>query len=79
VEKKKCSKCRRTKEVKLFSRNASMPDGYHHYCNSCNRKRMAKYFSSPAGKAAVKRATLKRKKARRQAARKSKSTKTRSK
>ena len=64
MKKKKCSKCRRTKEVKLFPKNASMSDGLNHYCKKCNRERQAEYFQTKAGKAAIKRSTLKRKQAR---------------
>ncbi len=59
--KKKCSKCRRSKEAKHFSKNATLADGYDHYCKKCNSKRMSKYFRSKAGKAAMKRASKKRK------------------
>lgn len=75
MKKKKCSKCRRTKEIKLFSKNASMSDGLSHYCKNCNRKRLAEYFQTKAGQAAIKRATLKRKKARKTTSKK-KSVKT---
>lgn len=68
MKKKKCSKCRRTKEVKHFSRNASMTDGLNHYCKKCNRERLAAYFVTKKGKEAVKRATKKRTAARRAAA-----------
>lgn len=65
---KKCSKCRRRKDAKLFPKNVSMPDGLNHYCKSCNRKRWAQYAQTKAGKAAVKRATVKRTLERRKAA-----------
>jgi len=61
--KKKCSNCRRSKDLKSYSKNASMPDGLDHYCKVCNSKRMQAYFQTKKGKAAMKRATIKRKKA----------------
>lgn len=69
MKKKKCSKCRRTKEVKLFPKNASMQDGLNHYCKKCNRERLAAYAQTKAGKAAIKRATEKRTLERRKQAR----------
>lgn len=60
---KKCSKCRRSKDVKGFSKNTTMPDGLDHYCKACNSERMQAYFQTKKGKAAMKRATIKRKKA----------------
>ncbi len=61
VMRKRCSKCRKSKEIKHFSKNASMPDGYSHYCKKCNKERLAVYFAGKKGKAAMKRASLKRK------------------
>jgi len=58
---KRCSKCRRTKEVEHFPKNASMPDGLNHYCKKCNRERQAAYFATAKGKAALKRSAARRK------------------
>ncbi|MEW5894666.1 MAG: hypothetical protein AB1650_02745 [Candidatus Omnitrophota bacterium] len=65
MDKKRCSKCRRVKDVSFFSKNSSMFDGLSHYCKKCNRERLAKYFATRKGKAAVKRATARRTAARR--------------
>jgi hypothetical protein len=53
------------KEVKHFPKNASKPDGLNHYCKKCNQERLAVYFRTKAGKAAIKRSTAKRTAARR--------------
>jgi len=59
--KKRCSKCRKSKEISQFSRNKTAPGGRDHYCKMCNKKRMHSYFQSKKGKAAMKRASRKRK------------------
>ncbi len=65
---KKCLGCRRIKDAKLFSKDASRKDGRYHYCKHCSQKRLRKYFKSPAGKEAIRRATALRTMRRRQAA-----------
>ncbi len=59
---KKCSKCKSSKDVKQFSKNATNVGGRDHYCKTCNRKRLHKYFQTAKGRAAMKRAANKRRK-----------------
>jgi hypothetical protein len=53
---KKCSKCKIEKDLLLFNKNKSEPDGYNHYCKECkkacdaiyrskNREKMIAYLS----------------------------------
>ena len=65
---KKWLGCRRVKKVDQFSKDASRKDGRYHYCKACSHKRLKAYFKTPAGKAAVKRATALRTMRRRKAA-----------
>lgn len=43
IEQKYCVRCNTTKDLKFFSRNKSMPDGYAHYCKDCYKKDYYKY------------------------------------
>lgn len=68
LKKRRCSKCRKTQDIKNFSKNRTNFWGYSHYCKSCCRKFMRLYFRTKAGKAAIKKATIKRTENRRKAA-----------
>ena len=57
---KRCSKCMKIQGLKSFSKNVTNTDGYDHYCKACNRRRLAVYFRSKKGKAAMQRAARKR-------------------
>ncbi len=57
---KRCSKCRKIQGFKSFSKNSANRDGHDHYCKACNKKRLAAYFMTKEGKAAMKRASFKR-------------------
>lgn len=41
-----CPKCELTKELSLFPKNKSRPDGLHCYCKSCNNTNSRKYRKS---------------------------------
>lgn len=60
---KHCPSCKQTKPLDDFYRNLGRPDGHGAYCKQCHRaqatvlrkkyrRRHAKYFASPNGKAA---------------------------
>ena len=40
---KKCSKCKKKKEIDEFSKNRSRADGRNHYCRLCSSKKGKKY------------------------------------
>lgn len=57
--KKRCSKCRKVKEIASFFKNKSTADGLDHYCRECNKERMKIYFKTEKGKIVMKRAIKK--------------------
>lgn len=40
--KKKCTKCKKTKDVSDFHKDKNRKDGYNHYCKSCVKKKRLK-------------------------------------
>lgn len=52
--KKKCSKCKKTKELSEFNKNKYSKDGLQSSCRECRKKAQAKYRRSDSGKAKIK-------------------------
>lgn len=52
---KKCIGCGESKNISVFAKSKAYANGVGSYCVECNRKRVAEYQRSPAGKAALKR------------------------
>jgi len=51
---KRCSKCKITKSISEFHKDAKSKDGYHGYCKKCMSKHNAKYKQTEQGKVANK-------------------------
>lgn len=46
MQKKRCSKCRRLRLVKFFTKNGSKKDGLNHSCASCHREYTRKHYKN---------------------------------
>jgi hypothetical protein len=48
---KRCSKCRKRKPIKDFSRDKSRPEGHQRFCKPCNTENVRRIRSTPEGRA----------------------------
>ena len=59
-ETKYCPRCKRVRPIERFNRNKSRADGLHSWCTDCNVESNRRYFKTPAGRVAQRRANIRR-------------------
>jgi len=58
MEKKCCSKCKKSKELKFFGIKRYNKDGLNHYCKKCENERSKLKYSEPENKERIKYNTI---------------------
>lgn len=56
---KKCSRCKKVKDISEFGKNRVMEDKLHYYCKECQKDLHKNYRSSEKGKVAIRKAARK--------------------